>query len=455
MENLKKSSAKRALYIAILFSFSIVISPESSSAIEWKIEKSEWRKATNGYLLKTSNLRGSPVGVFVSCPAESYKLSILKVGFFEGAESKEVKKTSSIPCINQFGVKSENWKSNTSIDTSDLSGGMYLIKISDTDGYKSFIPFIVREVSQKARAVFVVPTMTMFAYNSWSGSNTYQGPEGFKDRLRVVDFKRPFDSGFGTGKYWNYVQPLILQLEKTGLDIDYVADTDVHFYPELLKNRNLYLSAGHDEYWTKQERKSVISARKNGMNLIFFGANAGYWQSRLREDSTGKSLVMEIYKDAKEDPNKAEPTIRFREAGYSESELNGVQYTCFPAVGEFESFDKTFFGFEGLVKRDFNNLKKLLGPEVDETPAVSKFDGNLKVVAEGKVKCGNRWIFPKIGRASMVYGTSREGGGVFSVGTMGWVLFGLRNGAEKSLNNFVVTVTNNVVKRGITGPFSK
>jgi hypothetical protein len=55
----------------------------------------------------------------------------------------------------------------------------------------------------------------------------------------------------------------------------------------------------------------------------------------------------------------------------------------------------------------------------------------------------------------MVYGTSKDGGGVFSVGTMGWVLTGLRNGAEKSLNNFVVTVTNNVVKRGITGPFSK
>ena len=117
MEKLKKSSAKRALYIAILFSFSLVISPGTSSALEWKIKKSEWRKATNGYLLKTSNLRGSSVNVFVSCPAESYKLSILKVGFFEGAESKEIKKTSTIPCINQLGIKSENWKSNTSIDT--------------------------------------------------------------------------------------------------------------------------------------------------------------------------------------------------------------------------------------------------------------------------------------------------------------------------------------------------
>ena len=94
-----------------------------------------------------------------------------------------------------------------------------------------------------------------------------------------------------------------------------------------------------------------------------------------------------------------------------------------------------------------------MGPEVDEAPAINQFLGNIKVVAEGKVKCGNRWIFPKIGRASMVYGTSQLGGGVFSVGTMGWVLTGMRSGAEKPISNFVATVTDNVLRKGIQGPF--
>jgi hypothetical protein len=433
----------------------LVFIPEASSAIDWKIEKNEWRKATSGYLLNTSHERGKSVLVYVTCPAESYNLTVLKVGYFGGLETKEIKETSSVPCINQVSEKTQNWKSSISIDTANMSGGMYLIKIIDSDGFKSFIPLIIKDAKQKARGIFVVPTMTMFAYNSWSGRNTYKGADGFEDRLKVVDFRKPFDSGYGTGKYWNYVQPLIVEIEKMGLDIAYVADTDIHFYPELLKNRNLLISAGHDEYWTKQERENVISARQNGMNLIFFGANAGYWQSRLSKDKTETSIIMEIYKDKDVDPNKKEPTIRFRDAGYSESELNGVQYTCFPARGAFDSFDKSFFGFQGLAKKDFNKIETLIGPEVDETPAVNKFAGDIKVVAEGKVKCGNRWIFPKIGRANMVYGTSKDGGGVFSVGTMGWVLYGLRSGAEKSMNNFVVTVTNNVVKRGITGPFSK
>lgn len=395
------------------------------------------------------------MGVHVSCPAESYNLELLKVGHFSGAETKKMREITGIPCLNQAREKTQNWKSNISLKTSDLPGGMYLVKITDTDGFKSFIPLIIKDPNEKARAIFAVPTMTMFAYNSWSGSNTYEGPGGFEDRLKVVDFRKPFDSGYGTGKYWSYVHPLIVQLEKTGLDISYVADTDIHFNPELLKNRNLYMSAGHDEYWTKSERESVIRARLNGMNLIFFGANAGYWQTRLSKNKSDNSILMQIYKDKKADPNKIEPTILFRDAGVAESELNGVQYTCFPGKGKFDSFDKSFFGFKGLEPRDFNNLGGVLGPEVDETPAVNKFEGDIKVVAEGKVKCGNRWIFPKIGRASMVYGTSTQGGGVFSVGTMGWVLTGLRSDAEKSVKNFVVTVTENVVREGIEGPFKK
>jgi hypothetical protein len=449
----KRSLKNLSRFSAVLVFLQCISILETSAGVDWEIKKSEWRKPTGGYLANISNERGISVPVYVSCPAESYTLTVLKVGNFSGAETKQVKKSNEIKCIDQEKKKALDWKSNFTLDTAELAAGMYLIRILDSDRFKSFIPLIIRDDKRKTRAIFVIPTMTMFAYNSWSGRNTYKGVEGFEDRSKVVDFRQPFDSGFGTGKYWSYVHPLIVQIEKTGLDITYLADTDIHFNPELLNNRTLYISAGHDEYWTKQERESVIRARLNGMNLIFFGANAGYWQSRLKRNNLDNSIVMEIYKSKDLDPNKVEPTIRFREAGYSETELNGVQYTCFPARGDFHSFDKTFFGFKGLTTKDFIGLGKLLGPEVDEVPGVSKFKGTIKVVAEGKVKCGNRWIFPKIGRASMVYGTSKVGGGVFSVATMGWVLTGMKSGAEKSLNNFVTTVTNNVVRRGIEGPF--
>lgn len=424
-----------------------------STSTNWLISKSEWRKTTGGYLLASSNYRGTNLKVFVTCPAKSYSLAVFKLGNFYEGSFREVLTSSSVSCINQSKIPTSNWSSNISLDTTRFDSGMYLIKVTDSGGFKSFIPLIIKDKGRKSPAIFVIPTMTMFAYNSWSGKSTYSGESGFEDRLRVVDFRMPFDSGFGTGKYWNYVHPLILEVEKLGIDIDYLADTDIHFAPELLQNRKVYISAGHDEYWTREQRENVIKARKNGMNLIFFGANAGYWQVRLKKDRESSALVMDVYKDAKQDPNKQHPTIRFRDVGIPESQLNGVQYTCFPAKGSFESFDKSFFGFKGMSAVDFLNLNKVVGPEVDETPRINKFAGNINVVAKGRVRCGNRRIFPKQGRVNMVFGTSTNGGGVFSVGTMGWVLKGLARSTDKSVTEAVVSVTKNVVLRSLDGPF--
>lgn len=432
----------------------LIVSSEETKA-DWKITKSTWRKETAGYLSNTSFERGNKISVFVSCPANYYRLFIGKIGDYQGGTIQEIVSTPTKACLNKFEKLSRNWTSNVSLDTKGLEGGMYLIKIIDSEGFESYIPMAIRDSREKSPTIFVVPTMTMFAYNSWSGSNTYKGKNGFDDRTRIVDFRSPFDSGYGTGKYWKYVHPLIVELEKLGIKIDYVADTDLHFFPELLQNRKLYVSAGHDEYWTREERQEVINARKRGMNLVFFGANAGYWQVRLAKDKSSASIMMEIYKSKEEDPDTKRPTIRFRDAEYSESELNGVQYTCFPARGSFHSFDQSFFGFTGMSAIAFKNLNKVVGPEVDEVPSINKFAGSIKVVAEGKVKCGNRWIFPKNGRVNMVYGTSPKGGGVFSVGTMGWVLQGLGKGSDASLKEAVVTVTRNVVLRGIEGPFGR
>ena len=448
----------KALVLVVGFLASSWLQPVSHAGFSpespWVIGKKEWRKSTAGYISETSNIKGSKIQVFVSCPAKSFYLVVGKIGNYSGTEFKEVLKTEPKKCVQQLAKNSPNWIPTASFESSNLESGIYLIRINDSDGFKSFIPLIIKDNNQRSKSLFVLPTMTMHAYNSWSGSNTYKGKNGFEGRLRVVNFSSPLDSGFGTGKYWKYVHPLVIELERLNIGIDYVTDVDIHFFPNLLENRAVYISAGHDEYWTAKERDSVIKARKAGMNLLFFGANAGYWQTRLTKDRANSSIVMEIYKNKEEDPKKESSTIRFRDAGYSESELNGLQYTCFPAKGGFNSFDKTFFGFAEMSAQDFINLNKVVGPEVDEVPRVNKFSGKVRVVAAGEVKCGNRRIFPKIGRVNMIYGTSGEGGGVFSVGTMGWVLKGLESGADKPVKEAVARVTRNVVLRGIQGPFT-
>ena len=56
---------------------------------------------------------------------------------------------------------------------------------------------------------------------------------------------------------------------------------------ELLKAYRLVLSVGHDEYWSWQMRDQVERARDHGVNLMFLGSNAAYWQVRFEPAYNG------------------------------------------------------------------------------------------------------------------------------------------------------------------------
>src|SRR6185295_14970883 len=89
-----------------------------------------------------------------------------------------------------------------------------------------------------------------------------------------------------------------------------------------LNKLKLFVSLGHDEYWTKQQRDAVEAARDGGVNVAFFGGNEAYWQGRLEPSSTGvKARVLTVYKDATLDPaartNPKEATVLFADAPVS------------------------------------------------------------------------------------------------------------------------------------------
>ena len=102
---------------------------------------------------------------------------------------------------------------------------------------------------------------------------------------------------------------------------------------ETLKQHRLFVSLGHDEYWTKQQRDAVEAARDAGMNIAFFSGNECYWQSRLEPSSTRhEARVLTCYKDATLDPkardNPKETTVLFTDPPVSrpQSMLSGLAY---------------------------------------------------------------------------------------------------------------------------------
>ena len=69
-------------------------------------------------------------------------------------------------------------------------------------------------------------------------------------------------------------------LEKNGYDVSYISGVDTDRSGGLLLNHKVFLSVGHDEYWSGAQRTNVAAARDAGVNLQFLSGNEMYWRTR-------------------------------------------------------------------------------------------------------------------------------------------------------------------------------
>ena len=72
----------------------------------------------------------------------------------------------------------------------------------------------------------------------------------------------------------------------------------------------MFLSVGHDEYWSGGQRANVEAARDAGVNLAFFSGNEIFWKTRWENSIDGsgtayRTLVCykETHANAKIDPH--------------------------------------------------------------------------------------------------------------------------------------------------------
>ena len=78
-------------------------------------------------------------------------------------------------------------------------------------------------------------------------------------------------------------------LERNGYDVSYIAGVDTDRRGALLKNHKVFLSVGHDEYWSGAQRANVEAARDAGVNLQFLSGNEVLLAHPLRDPSPDAS----------------------------------------------------------------------------------------------------------------------------------------------------------------------
>ena len=131
---------------------------------------------------------------------------------------------------------------------------------------------------QSCRSFFQAPDATWQAYNVYGGNSLYVGATSFPNgHAAKVSYNRPFitragGGGGGVAQDWvfNALYPMIRFMERNGYDLSYTTNTDAARYGSLILNHKVFLSVGHDEYWSAQQRTNVEAARNAGVHLAFF-----------------------------------------------------------------------------------------------------------------------------------------------------------------------------------------
>jgi hypothetical protein len=250
----------------------------------------------------------------IDTPASSYHIEILRLGYYGGNGARviaaNVKPTAELPqtqpeCLKEPStglIDCGNWGVSASWAVpSNAVSGVYIALLTRTDtGGKSQIPFVVRNDASHSDILLQTSDATWEAYNDYGGNSLYTctvdcppgNPQAYKAAY-AVSYNRPFDGSFTTDRGCSYLYyaeyQMMRWLEKNGYNVSYTAESEVDNNGALLKNHKVFMSSGHDEYWSAGQRANVTAAREAGVNLAFFSGNEVFWKTRWAPSTEGSN----------------------------------------------------------------------------------------------------------------------------------------------------------------------
>jgi hypothetical protein len=242
--------------------------------------------------------------------AAPYHIDIYRMGYYNGDGARLITTIDSAHTIakvqpnpikdNTVGlVDAGNWSETASwaVPTDAVSGIFFARVTRDDTGGAYLIPFVVRNDSSHSDILMKTSDATWEAYNSWGGSSLYHTTLSNLNRAYKVSYNRPFNDratsgGDGDTNFVFYSEyPMVRWLEANGYDVSYFTDVDTDRYGSELLNHKVFMSVGHDEYWSGNEFANVMAARDAGVNLAFFDGNEVFWKTRLENSIDGTSTA--------------------------------------------------------------------------------------------------------------------------------------------------------------------
>src|SRR5919201_1092048 len=230
----------------------------------------------DAYVWPQSSFPGETVALHASTDAPRIDVEVAR----EGGEREVVWRGTADAVLQPVpdGASSNgcNWAPTAELRAPDRSGYYSVTLRAGDETAHAF--FVVRPGKTGAPILLVLSTTTWNAYNDWGGPSLYTG--GTR-----VSFERPLARGFlhkpeparrkmqplpdrealwyfewaeplglsvwsGGAGWWNWERPFVSWAERQGFEIDVAISQDLERHPEVLAGRRLFVSVGHDEYWS-------------------------------------------------------------------------------------------------------------------------------------------------------------------------------------------------------------
>ena len=262
-------------------------------------------------------------------PAD-FSIQIYRLGYYAGDGARLVATidatatTESDPpaCLTQATtglIDCGNWPvAATWTVPADITSGVFIARLERVDtGGASHVPFVIRDDTSGSDILFQTSDTTWHAYNQYGGNSLYTGSGpgtgGNADgRAYAVSYNRPITTRGTSAEdaLFNAEYPMIRWLERNGYDVSYTTGIDSDRRGAEILEHQVFMSVGHDEYWSGPQRSAVEAARDAGVHLAFFSSNEIFWRTRLTS-SLGTPVpnrTLVSYKETHDYPNNADPT---------------------------------------------------------------------------------------------------------------------------------------------------
>ncbi len=273
-----------------------------------------------GYCWPQSVVAGEPVGLHASGPPVPARVLVTRIGLRREQVWRAELTLEPYEMPDRAAAQGCGWPIALEIPTEpEWRSGYYEVAIATDAGgiaHEAVAFFVVRSrTPDPERPLLALCTNTYNAYNDVGGRNLYEGgttvsfqrpmangllrkPAGPGDRVTEMHPPDPLNrdhvrylrahqfTQWGGSTGWpNYELPFVSWAERNGYELDYAANADLED-PATLDGRRLYLSIGHDEYWSGPMRDTVESFTRAGGNALFLSGNTSLWQVRIEDGGT-------------------------------------------------------------------------------------------------------------------------------------------------------------------------